>query len=438
MPMKSIIRVENLSKQYRLGRRRVPYATLRDKLAEAARAPFKSFRGNGDREEETIWALRDVNFEVKPGEVLGVIGRNGAGKSTLLKVLSRVTEPTSGQVDLFGRVGSLLEVGTGFHGELSGRDNIFLNGAILGMRRAEILRKFDEIVAFAEVEKFIDTPVKHYSSGMYTRLAFSVAAHLESEIILVDEVLAVGDANFQNKCLGKLEEVGSQGRTVLFISHSMQMILRLCSRVMLLEGGHLIEDGTPTIVAKRYLHPENGSPAERIWDDPQSAPGDSVARLKAVRVRDQHGRVAHTVDISQPLSVEVEYWNLQANIRPTAILHFVDEYGHCLFSTGELNSDTWGLRTLEPGFVRAVCNVPGHFLAEGTIFLLAAVCSYNPNDVHALERDAVSFQVVDRTSGEGVRSIYVGDWPGLMRPMLDWRAEYLGKLISHQDGTNRK
>lgn len=425
--MKPIIRVENLSKQYRIGARKPAYGTLRDKLTEAARTALQRFQRNGDREDETIWALRDISFEIISGEVLGIIGRNGAGKSTLLKVLSRVTDPTSGQVDIFGRVGSLLEVGTGFHGELSGRENIFLNGAILGMRRTEIQRKFDEIVAFAEVEKFIDTPVKHYSSGMYTRLAFSVAAHLEPEILMVDEVLAVGDANFQNKCLGKLEEVGSQGRTVLFISHSMQMILRLCSRVILLERGNLVEDGAPTIVAKRYLHPEKGSPAERIWDDPQFAPGDSVARLRAVRVLDQYGRVAHTVDVSQPLWVEVEYWNLQADIRPTAILHFVDEYGHCLFSTGELNSRTWGKRTLEPGLVRAACKVPGHFLAEGTIFLLAAVCSYNPNGVHALERDAVSFQVVDRTSGEGVRSIYVGAWPGLMRPMLDWEVDYRGE-----------
>ena len=235
------IRVQNLGKQYRIGASkdsRSHYKTLRETIMQAAGDTARWIRKNGAREEEnTIWALKDVSFEVKQGEVLGIIGRNGAGKSTLLKILSRITEPTEGTIDLYGRVGSLLEVGTGFHPELTGRENIYLNGAILGMKRVEIDKKFDEIVDFAEVEKFIDTPVKHYSSGMYLRLAFAVAAHLEPEILLVDEVLAVGDAEFQKKCLGKMGEVAKEGRTVLFVSHNMPAIQKLCKKTLLLQFG---------------------------------------------------------------------------------------------------------------------------------------------------------------------------------------------------------
>jgi lipopolysaccharide transport system ATP-binding protein len=252
--MKPIIRVEGLSKQYRLGTQREPYGSLRESLVRAMKAPFKSLRRNGRSTESTIWALKDVSFEVMPGEVVGIIGRNGAGKSTLLKILSQITEPASGQVDLFGRVGSLLEVGTGFHPELSGRENIYLNGAILGMKRVEIDSKFDEIVAFAEVEKFLDTPVKHYSSGMYTRLAFSVAAHLEPEILLVDEVLAVGDAEFQKKCLGKMSEVAEAGRTVLFVSHNMAAVQKLCPRSILLRGGQVEMDAETQSVIREYTN----------------------------------------------------------------------------------------------------------------------------------------------------------------------------------------
>jgi len=228
------IRVENLSKLYHIGRARQRHDTLRDALSAAFRRPASRA---ARREDETLWALRDVSFEVQRGEVVGIIGRNGAGKSTLLKILSRITEPTSGRAEIHGRVGSLLEVGTGFHPELTGRENVYLNGAILGMHRTEIDRKFDEIVAFAEIEKFLDTPVKHYSSGMYVRLAFAVAAHLDPEILLVDEVLAVGDAAFQRKCLGKMDSVGKEGRTVLFVSHNMAAVTNLCDWGLLLDAG---------------------------------------------------------------------------------------------------------------------------------------------------------------------------------------------------------
>src|SRR6476619_3340950 len=240
--MKPIIQVEGLCKQYRLGAQQAPYGTLRDSLAGLVRAPLRRFQRNGDG-PQTIWAVRDVNFQVEPGEIVGIIGRNGAGKSTLLKLLSHITEPTKGRIKLYGSVGSLLEVGTGFHPELSGRENIFLNGAILGMTRKEISQKFDEMVAFAEVERFIDTPVKHFSSGMYLRLAFAVAAQLEPEILLVDEVLAVGDANFQKKCIGKMDEVAKGGRTVLFVSHNMTAISQLCPRTIMMADGRLAAEG---------------------------------------------------------------------------------------------------------------------------------------------------------------------------------------------------
>ena len=252
--MKPIIRVENLSKEYRLGGEQKAYTTLRESLVEAAKKPLERLKSGKTQAAKSFWALQDINFEVSPGEVVGIIGRNGAGKSTLLKILSRITEPTAGKIELFGRIASLLEVGTGFHAELSGRENIFLNGAILGMRREEIAKKFDEIVAFAEIEKFLDTPVKHYSSGMYVRLAFAVAAHLEPEILIVDEVLAVGDAEFQKKCLGKMDEVSKTGRTILFVSHQMGTIAQLCERTILLEKGAVVMNDKTNAVIEHYVN----------------------------------------------------------------------------------------------------------------------------------------------------------------------------------------
>ncbi|HMD90197.1 MAG TPA: ABC transporter ATP-binding protein [Anaerolineaceae bacterium] len=261
------IRVENLGKQYTIGQYQGRYKSLRDTLTTTFTAPFKHLvhrNGANGRQESTIWAIKDVSFEIQPGEVVGIIGRNGAGKSTLLKILARITEPTEGVVRLRGRVGSLLEVGTGFHPELTGRENIFLNGAILGMSRQEIQRKFDEIVDFAEIEKFIDTPAKHYSSGMYMRLAFAVAAHLEPEILLVDEVLAVGDAEFQKKCLGKMGEVANEGRTVLFVSHNMGAISSLCSRAILIDKGNISMQGDVSLITNEYLMQSGSSKPRKL------------------------------------------------------------------------------------------------------------------------------------------------------------------------------
>jgi lipopolysaccharide transport system ATP-binding protein len=420
--MPQMIVVDRVSKQYRIGERSAAYGLLRDVGPRMIRAAFRRLQSKRP-DGSVLKALDDVSFTVNAGETVGIIGRNGAGKSTLLKVLARITQPTSGAVDLYGRVGSLLEVGTGFHAELTGRENIFLSGAILGMRNADILRQFDAIVSFAEVSRFIDTPVKFYSSGMYMRLAFAVAAHLHPEILLIDEVLAVGDANFQKRCLGKIEECRSIGRTVLFVSHNMASVLRLCERVILLEGGRLIADGPADQVSRRYLQSDTGSPVERTWPDPQKAPGDLIAKLHAVRIRDDQGRISPTLDIRHPFTIEVEYWALQGASRPTVSIHLTNEHGVCLLSSNDFNNPEWWHTPRQPGLVRSVCHVPGNFMAEGQLFVLAAVCSYNPDMVHVYQPDVVSFQVVDRSDGDGVRGEYGGTWPGVMRPMLVWQSE---------------
>ncbi len=310
--MKAIIEVENLGKQYRIGARETPYDTVREALMRALRAPFqhKNDKSRGD----TIWALYDLSFQAMPGDVIGVIGRNGAGKSTLLKILSRITEPTTGRADLYGRVGSLLEVGTGFHPELTGRENTYLNGAILGMKRSEIARKFDEIVSFAEVERFIDTPVKRYSSGMYLRLAFAVAAFLESEILLVDEVLAVGDARFQKKCLGKMRDVSASGRMVVFVSHNMAAIEALCNRCLLISQGRLQAEGKPSAIMARYLESEIAP--QSAWRALSSHSGrrtGSAAVMTRVTLYSEDGVPSSCVRMGEHLSVRVDF---QADSEP--------------------------------------------------------------------------------------------------------------------------
>jgi lipopolysaccharide transport system ATP-binding protein len=307
--MRAIVKVEKLSKQYRLGARQAAYSTLRETLAGGMSALGKRFRRNGKSQDHIMWALRDINFEVQPGEVIGIIGRNGAGKSTLLKILSRITEPTSGRVELYGRVGSLLEVGTGFHPELTGRENIYLNGAILGMKKVEIEDKFDEIVTFAEIEKFIDTPVKRYSSGMYVRLAFAVAAYLEPDILIVDEVLAVGDLMFQKKCLGKMQDVTQKGRTVLFVSHNMMAVKSLCTRALLLDAGRIASEGSVDQVIDTYL--TAGTEMSRTGVVPEDVPrsGTGEAYIRQVELLDVSGRLISQLYFGQPfrltLTVEV-------------------------------------------------------------------------------------------------------------------------------------
>jgi lipopolysaccharide transport system ATP-binding protein len=412
-----VIKVENLSKLYFLGGAK--HNSLRDAIMSFVRNPRR------DKKNE-LWALNDVSFDVKDGETLGIIGRNGAGKSTLLKILSRITRPTRGQAEIRGRVGSLLEVGTGFHQELSGRDNIFLNGAILGMKRAEIGAKFDEIVAFSEIEKFIDTPVKHYSSGMYMRLAFSVAAHLEPEILIVDEVLAVGDVSFQKKCLNKMREVGQTGRTVLFVSHDMQSIARLCNRAIWMKDGTLAADGAATDVISDYLHEQSQKGAEKIWESQEKSPGNEIVRLRRVRICNDSGKTVSSIDIRRPVAVELTYDVLRDGKVLVPNVHFYNEQGVCIFVSHDWQS-RWRTEPREVGTYVSRMNVPGNFLAEGTIFVTAAVSTYLPFEVHLQERDTVAFSVIDSLDGDSMRGDYAGVLPGIVRPALDWETDFKGK-----------
>jgi lipopolysaccharide transport system ATP-binding protein len=420
------IRCEGLAKQYQIGEREA-YRTLRDVITRAFASPFRRLHSaarhsSNGRERLNFWALKDVSFDIKRGEVLGIIGRNGAGKSTLLKILSRITEPTRGYADTWGRVGSLLEVGTGFHPELTGRDNIFLNGAILGMRRSEIARKFDEIVAFAEVEKFIDTPVKRYSSGMYVRLAFAVAAHLEPEILFVDEVLSVGDANFQKKCLGKMGEVARGGRTVLFVSHNVPAITRLCNRCILLDSGTVLRDGATHEVMSVYLRSQLATSASREWDT-ADAPGDSVVRLRALRARSAEGITSETFDIRRPIGIDVVFDVLEDGETLTPNLHLFNEEGVNLFIS--IDADPrWRGRHRPVGRYVSTAWIPANLLAEGTCVVGVAITTFSGMRVRLYERDTIAFEVMDSTDGDSARGEYAGHMPGLVRPLLNWETNY--------------
>ena len=353
------------------------------------------------------------------GEVVGIIGRNGAGKSTLLKILSQITEPTVGEVRVRGRLASLLEVGTGFHPELSGRENIFLNGAILGMTKTEIARKFDEIVAFAGVEKFLGTPVKRYSSGMYVRLAFAVAAHLDPEILVVDEVLAVGDASFQRKCLDKMQSVSKQGRTVLFVSHNLPAVTRLCSRAILLDGGRVVEDGPAHQVATKYLGSGFGAMAERRWPDEGKAPGNHVVRLARVSIHTEQGEVTDMHDIRHPIGIEIEYEVLEPDHVLVANFHFHNEEGVYAFVLSDTDP-AWHRRPRPAGKYVTTAWIPPNLLAEGSLFVGIAISTVDPVVVHFYEPSCVAFQVVDKMEGGSARGDYAGPFPGVVRPMVRW------------------
>jgi len=421
--MKPIIKVENLSKQYTIGGASERYSTFRESVVKTVKAPFNALRNGRRNGNEQFWALKDINFEVTPGEVVGIIGRNGAGKSTLLKILSRITEPTTGKVDLYGRVGSLLEVGTGFHPELTGRENIYLNGAILGMKHDEISKKFDEIVDFAEIEEFLDTPVKRYSSGMYMRLAFGVAAHLEPEVLMVDEVLAVGDAQFQKKCLKKMKDVGEHGRTVLFVSHDMQAMSRLCGRVIWLSSGNVMEDGATETVIGSYLLEQATRGAERTWDA-DTAPGNETARLRSVRVRNRSGETVSTVNITDPVAIEMTYDVLKPGIVMAPNIHLFNDRGVCLFVTVDIEKE-WRDTPRPVGSYTSTVWIPGNFLSEGSVIVRVALTTFRPMIVHFDEPDAVMFHVVESSEGETARGDYTGVMPGVVRPILKWetRAE---------------
>ena len=409
-----VINADNLSKQYVLGSRQ----------PNSVRELLTTFFQRSSEPKHTVWALRDVSFSVDDGERLGLIGHNGAGKSTLLKVLSRITKPTRGTATIRGRVGSLLEVGTGFHSELSGRENIFLNGAILGMSRHEIRSKFDEIVAFSEIEEFLDTPVKHYSSGMYMRLAFSVAAHLDPDILIVDEVLAVGDISFQKKCLTKMRDVGESGRTVIFVSHDMQAITRLCRRAIWLKQGEVRSDGDAKQIVSDYLHEQTETGAEKCWDA-GTEPGNEFVRLRRVRVCDESLNSVFTVDIRQRVAVEMEYEILAGGKTISPNFQLYNERGICAFVSLDQDPD-WRGRPRDTGVYISRGWIPGNLLAEGNMFITAVIATHDPLQVHVNESEVIRFVVSDPLEGDSARGDYTGQLHGLVRPILQWETEFKG------------
>ncbi len=412
--MSTVISVENVSKSYRLGM--IGGATLKEDFSRW----WAATRGKSDplakvdvaerarKIGEEFWALREVSFEVKSGEVLGVVGRNGAGKSTLLKILSQVTAPTSGEIKIRGRIASLLEVGTGFHPELSGRDNILLNGAILGMTRAEIRRKFDEIVAFSEIEEFIDTPVKRYSSGMYVRLAFAVAAHLEPEILIIDEVLAVGDTQFQRKCVGKMGEVSQEGRTVLFVSHNLTVVASLCDRAIFLEGGRKLMEGAPEHVIATYVNSGSELLGEVTWDVSDGRARSDRLRLLGTRIlcRDQ---ITADVQIDGSITIQYDFEVLKDGLSVTSSIHLLDKHNACVFVSGPPS------QTLPAGRYQHSCIFPPNLLNDGmysiSIFLLIDTTVHD-----VVIHNAISFMVHETEE----REEFLGQVIGCVRPKLEW------------------
>jgi lipopolysaccharide transport system ATP-binding protein len=428
--MSDAIRVKNLSKRYRIGLIEKKKDTIGATIISSIKKPFSNFRrlrslsrfGIEEDAKDILWALRDVSFTVPNGQVLGIIGRNGAGKSTLLKVLSRITHPTGGRIEVAGRISCLLEVGTGFHPELTGRDNIYLNGTILGMSKREIDQKLEEIVDFSGIEKFIETPIKRYSSGMKVRLAFSVAAHLEPEILIIDEVLAVGDAGFQKKCINKMEDVGKEGRTVLFVSHNMPAITRLCDRVLLLEDGRITDDGEADKVVSRYLSAGVGIHAEKMWDA-ADAPQNKIVRARAARVLSEAGSKTDTLDIRKPVSVELEWEVLEGGHRITPAVKFGNEEGLALFTSFDMDPQ-WRRKERLPGWYRSRVSVPGNYFAEGMIIVDIGFITESPFVIHCSSQQTVAFTVYDSLEGNSARGDFGTKMAGVVRPMLPWQTDY--------------
>jgi lipopolysaccharide transport system ATP-binding protein len=424
---RNVIRVENVSKAYRLGQ--IGSSTLTDDIkvwwAKARGKPNPLLKigqeDHGNRDEEYLWALRDVNFSVEQGSVLGIIGRNGAGKSTVLKILSRVTAPTSGYIKIKGRIASLLEVGTGFHPDLTGRENVYLNGAILGMKKAEIDRKFDEILAFSEVEQFIDTPVKRYSSGMYVRLAFAVAAHLEPEILVVDEVLAVGDAEFQRKSIGKMGDVAQQGRTVLFVSHNMSSILRLTKEAIVLEKGRIVMRAPSAEAVDYYLSAGNARAGERIWENDEVPPAAAPFRPVALRLLDQKGRVVEVVRSVEPFAAEMEYY-LDAPVTGLRIgLYLNSARGDQVLTTFDTDDGARFEKYISrpAGHYVSRCEFPKDLLNDGRYVLGVNASSYRIRR-YFMDEQALAFNV-DTSGAPGMQ--WSEPRPGALRPRLEWKID---------------
>jgi lipopolysaccharide transport system ATP-binding protein len=418
----TVISIENLSKQYRLGQ--IGTGSIAHDInrwwhrVRGKDDPYLRIGDENDRTKrgasEYVWALQDINFQVKQGELLGIIGKNGAGKSTLLKILSKTTSPTKGCVKIKGRVASLLEVGTGFHPELSGRENIFLNGAILGMTTGEIRRKFDEIVDFAGVERYIDTPVKRYSSGMYVRLAFAVAAHLEPEILIVDEVLAVGDAEFQKKCLGKMQDVSSkEGRTVLFVSHNLTAVNTLCNTAIYMKNGRIAKQGNALDVIELYSRTESEIVAHKKWRT-EDKPGDDVAEILEARLIDKNRNAINMAHTDQEMGVEFIYRVKKQGSQPVPNIHVFNMQGENVFVSAEKSNPVLGI----PGTYTTVMWIPGHLLNDGRYLVGLAASTLIPEKIHFYMKDALIFDVVEDMDKRDVE--YRGKMPGVIRPKLNW------------------
>jgi lipopolysaccharide transport system ATP-binding protein len=421
----TVIAIENVSKQYRLGV--VSSLTLKEDLqllwskltGKSAPQAFDAEMNERDKigQSNYVWSLKDICLDIEKGEVVGIVGKNGAGKSTLLKLLSKVTSPTEGSIKLKGKIASLLEVGTGFHPELTGRENIFLNGAILGMRKAEIQRKLNDIIAFAGVERYIDTPVKRYSSGMYVRLAFAVAAHLESDILIIDEVLAVGDAEFQKKCIGKMKEVSqNEGRTVLFVSHNMDAIARLCTKCMYLKNGRLISYGPTNEILQEYISTETKTNAEVIYDL-ATAPGNDIVQLVEARILDENKKQKVSFEIDQQVGIQMTFQVHQPTNDLVGGFNLYNQQDiHILSSHDTHNKET----IYEPGIYRTTLWIPANFLSEGLHYCGVALMSYKPFTVHLHDIGSIGFNITDKMNGETVRGEYGGTFPGVIRPHLKW------------------
>lgn len=420
-----VIKAENVGKKYLLGGKE-KYLSIRDIIVNSTKVPLKLFQKKRKKNNPSFWALKNISFEIKKGEVVGIIGRNGAGKSTLLKVLSRITSPSSGKILLKGRISSLLEVGTGFHPELTGRENIYLNGAILGMTKKEINKKFENIVDFSGVRKFLDTPVKKYSSGMYVRLAFAVAAHLEPEILLVDEVLSVGDAEFQKKCLGKMSEVAKGGRTILFVSHNLSAVRKICGRTILLDKGKIVRDGPTAEVINEYMKVGSDSTCSRRWNDAKRAPGDNIVKLQAVSVIMSDGKISKKdINIDSTFGIKMEYKVLSPGHVLSPNYHFYTEEGVCAFILGDVDLH-WRRKQKDKGIYTSTVWIPGNLLSEGVMTVNVALTTVSSRStINFHELDAISFNIVDKYDGTTARGDYSGKIPGVIRPLLKWETKLI-------------
>lgn len=398
------ISIENISKKYILSHKKKKYQNLKESVSGFFTELFTS--KEEEETKEVFWALRNVSFDIEQGDRIGIVGSNGAGKSTLLKILSRITEPTSGQVKVNGRMASLLEVGTGFHPELTGRENIFLNGAILGMKQQEIRSQFDEIVSFAGIEKFLDTPVKRYSSGMYVRLGFAIAAHLEPEILIVDEVLAVGDSEFQKKCLGKMKDVSSSGRTILFVSHNATAIQGLCNKAAFLQKGNLVKYGEVGEVLHDYMTSISKFQLQQNWETPEEAPGTDQVRIKNIEVVPEFVDGSKNIDVRTPLKVNIEFWNMLESAHLNLSIFLYNMTGECVFNVGSQ------AKTFTKGLIKGMLEIPANFLNDGSYYISIMIVKDTADPIYFME-DAISFDVADWREGTN----WYGKWPGAVRPI---------------------